>query len=156
MRVDPITFRVGAVMDETDIMDLTHQKARKRPRPISSADESVHASLKRLPMRAAECRESSLMYAVRGEPVPAASLKQNDHPVNSSPNSVMPAQVKANIPSAHLGKESGIWVGTGLLLLRAFTGAATWPTGARSFSGSFVCSSNARYCGAFCFIMNHF
>lgn len=84
-------------MDETDIMDLTHQKARKRPRPISSADESVHASLKRLPMRAAECRESSLMYAVRGEPVPAASLKQNDHPVNSSPNAVMPAQVKTNL-----------------------------------------------------------
>lgn len=96
MRADPIAFRVGAVMDETDIMDLTHQKARKRPRPISSADESVHASLKRLPMRAAECRESSLMYAVRGEPVPAASLKQNDHPVNSSPNSVMPAQVRAD------------------------------------------------------------
>lgn len=84
-------------MDETDIMDLTHQKARKRPRPISSADEPVHASLKRLPMRAAEGRESSLMYAVRGEPLPAASLKQNDHPVNSSPNSVMPAQVNASV-----------------------------------------------------------
>ena len=81
-------------MDETDIMDLTHQKARKRPRPISSADESVHASLKRLPMRAAECREPSLMFAVRGEPVPAASLKQNDHSVTSSPTTVMPAQVK--------------------------------------------------------------
>ena len=85
-------------MDETDIMDLTHQKARKRPRPISSVDEAVHASLKRLPIRAApaECREpSSLMYAVRGEPVPAASLKQNDHSVTSSPNTVMPAQVNA-------------------------------------------------------------
>lgn len=83
-------------MDETDIMDLTHQKARKRPRPISSVDESVHASLKRLPIRAAECREpSSLMFAVRGEPVPAASLKQNDHSVTSSPNTVMPAQVNA-------------------------------------------------------------
>lgn len=110
-------------MDETDIMDLTHQKARKRPRPISSADESVHASLKRLPMRAAECRESSLMYAVRGEPVPAASLKQNDHPVNSSPNSVMPAQVKANISSGHVVKESGIWVPAGAELC-AFTGRA--------------------------------
>lgn len=86
-------------MDETDIMDLTHQKARKRPRPISSADESVHASLKRLPIRAAaaaaECREPSLMFAVRGEPVPAASLKQNDHSVTSSPTTVMPAQVNA-------------------------------------------------------------
>lgn len=81
-------------MDETDIMDLTHQKARKRPRPISSVDESVHASLKRLPMRAAECREPSLMFAVRGEPVHAASLKQNDHSVTSSPTTVMPAQVK--------------------------------------------------------------
>lgn len=88
-----VHLRVGAVMDETDIMDLTHQKARKRPRPISSADESVHASLKRLPIRAAECREPSLMFAVRGEPVPAASLKQNDHSVTSSPTSVMPAQV---------------------------------------------------------------
>lgn len=77
-------------MDETDIMDLTHQKARKRARPISSADEAVHATLKRLPMRAAESRE---MYtAVRGEPLPAASLKQNDHSVNSSPNTVMPVQ----------------------------------------------------------------
>lgn len=84
-------------MDETDIMDLTHQKARKRPRPISSVDESVHASLKRLPMRAAECRETSLMFTVRGEPVPAASLKQNDHSVTSSPNTVMPAQVNAHI-----------------------------------------------------------
>lgn len=86
-------------MDETDIMDLTHQKARKRPRPISSsADESVHASLKRMPIRAAECRDnSSLMFSVRGEPVHAAALKQNnDHhsSVNSSPNTVMPAQVK--------------------------------------------------------------
>lgn len=81
-------------MDETDIMDLTHQKAKKRPRPISSVDETVHASLKRLPMRAAECREPSLMFAVRGEPVPAASLKQNDHSVTSSPTTVMPAQVK--------------------------------------------------------------
>lgn len=81
-------------MEETDIMDLTHQKARKRARPISSVDESMHASLKRLPMRAAECREPSLMFAVRGEPVPAASLKQNDHSVTSSPNTVMPAQVK--------------------------------------------------------------
>lgn len=81
-------------MDETDIMDLTHQKARKRARPITSVDESMHASLKRLPMRAAECREHSLMFAVRGEPVPAASLKQNDHSVTSSPNTVMPAQVK--------------------------------------------------------------
>ncbi|KAM4728928.1 LOW QUALITY PROTEIN: BTB/POZ domain-containing protein KCTD1-like [Anableps anableps] len=80
------------VMDETDIMDLTHQKAKKRPRPISSVDETVHASLKRLPMRAAECREPSLMFAVRGEPVPAASLKQNDHSVTSSPTTVMPAQ----------------------------------------------------------------
>ncbi|PWA25348.1 hypothetical protein CCH79_00005340, partial [Gambusia affinis] len=79
-------------MDETDIMDLTHQKAKKRPRPISSVDETVHASLKRLPMRAAECREPSLMFAVRGEPVPAASLKQNDHSVTSSPTTVMPAQ----------------------------------------------------------------
>lgn len=70
---------------DTDIMDLTHQKTRKRPRPISSADESVHASLKRLPM-----------FAVRGEPVPAASLKQNDHSVTSSPTTtVMPAQVNA-------------------------------------------------------------
>lgn len=34
------------------------------------------------------------MFAVRGEPVPAASLKQNDHSVTSSPNTVMPAQVK--------------------------------------------------------------
>lgn len=77
-------------MDETDIMDLTHQKARKRARPISSADEAVHATLKRLPMRVAESRE---MYtAVRGEPLPAASLKQNDHSVNSSPNTVMPVQ----------------------------------------------------------------
>ncbi|KAK7945597.1 hypothetical protein WMY93_001325 [Mugilogobius chulae] len=78
-------------MDETDIMDLTHQKARKRPRPISSADEAaVHATLKRLPMRAAESRD---MYTgVRGEPMPAASLKQNDHSVNSSPNTVMPVQ----------------------------------------------------------------
>jgi len=81
-------------MDETDIMDLTHQKAKKRPRPISSVDESVHASLKRLPMRAAESRDPSLMFAVRGEPVPAASLKQNDHSVTSSPTTVMPAQVK--------------------------------------------------------------
>lgn len=85
-------------MDETDIMDLTHQKARKRPRPISSVDESVHASLKRLPIRAAECREPSLMFAVRGEPLPAASLKQNDHSVTSSPTTVMPAQVKACSP----------------------------------------------------------
>lgn len=85
---------VRAAMDETDIMDLTHQKARKRARPITSVDESMHASLKRLPMRAAECREPSLMFAVRGEPVPAASLKQNDHSVTSSPNTVMPAQVK--------------------------------------------------------------
>lgn len=90
-----LTLNVWAVMDETDIMDLTHQKARKRPRPISSVDESVHASLKRLPIRAAECRESSLMFAVRGEPVPAASLKQNDHSVTSSPTTVMPAQVNA-------------------------------------------------------------
>lgn len=81
-------------MEETDIMDLTHQKARKRARPITSVDESIHASLKRLPMRAAECREPSLMFAVRGEPVPAASLKQNDHSLTSSPNTVMPAQVK--------------------------------------------------------------
>lgn len=88
------SVKVCAVMDETDIMDLTHQKARKRPRPISSADESVHASLKRLPIRAAEYRETSLMFAVRGEPLPAASLKQNDHSVTSSPNTVMPAQVK--------------------------------------------------------------
>lgn len=87
---------VRAAMDETDIMDLTHQKARKRARPITSVDESMHASLKRLPMRAAECREPSLMFAVRGEPVPAASLKQNDHSVTSSPNTVMPAQVKKN------------------------------------------------------------
>lgn len=79
-------------MDETDIMDLTHQKARKRARPISSADEAVHATLKRLPMRAAETRD---MYAVRGEPLPAASLKQNDHSVTSSPNTVMPVQVNA-------------------------------------------------------------
>lgn len=91
----PILFTSpSALMDETDIMDLTHQKARKRPRPISSVDESVHSSLKRLPIRAAECREPSLMFAVRGEPVPAASLKQNDHSVTSSPNTVMPAQVK--------------------------------------------------------------
>lgn len=90
-----LTLNVWAVMDETDIMDLTHQKARKRPRPIISVDESVHASLKRLPIRAAECRESSLMFAVRGEPVPAASLKQNDHSVTSSPTTVMPAQVNA-------------------------------------------------------------
>ncbi|TNN30650.1 hypothetical protein EYF80_059199 [Liparis tanakae] len=82
-------------MDETDIMDLTHQKARKRPRPISSADESVHAAHKRLPMRAAECREPSLMYAGRGEPIHAASLKQNDHSLTSSPNHVMPPQVNA-------------------------------------------------------------
>ncbi|KAG7524643.1 BTB/POZ domain-containing protein KCTD1 isoform X1 [Solea senegalensis] len=80
-------------MDETDIMDLTHQKARKRPRPISSADESVHASLKRLPIRAAENREPTLMFAVRaGEPVPAASLKQNDHSLTSSPTAMMPTQ----------------------------------------------------------------
>ncbi|XP_034469928.1 BTB/POZ domain-containing protein KCTD1 isoform X1 [Hippoglossus hippoglossus] len=81
-------------MDQTDIMDLTHQKARKRPRPISSADESVHASLKRLPIRsaAAEHRETALMFAVRGEPVPAASLKQNDRSVTPSPTSMMPAQ----------------------------------------------------------------
>lgn len=85
---------VPAAMDETDIMDLTHQKARKRARPITSVDESMHASLKRLPMRAVECREPSLMFSVRGEPVPAASLKQNDHSVTSSPNTVMPAQVK--------------------------------------------------------------
>lgn len=90
-----ITFKVCVVMDETDIMDLTHQKARKRPRPISSVDESMHASLKRLPIRAAECREPSLMFAVRGEPVPAASLKQNDHSLTSSPTTVMPAQVNA-------------------------------------------------------------
>lgn len=83
-------------MDETDIMDLTHQKARKRPRPITSVDEAAaHAPLKRAPMRAAECRETSLMYAVRGEPLTAASLKQNDHSVTSSPTSVMPAQVNA-------------------------------------------------------------
>lgn len=112
MRVDPSTFKVSAAMDETDIMDLTHQKARKRPRPISSADESVHASLKRLPMRAAECRESSLMFAVRGEPLPAASLKQNDHPLNSSPNSVMPAQVNANISSASLRGSGLRWGGS--------------------------------------------
>nr|XP_040027926.1 BTB/POZ domain-containing protein KCTD1 isoform X1 [Gasterosteus aculeatus aculeatus] len=79
-------------MDETDVMDLTHQKARKRPRPVGSADESAHAPLKRLPIRASECREPPLMYAMRGEPVPAASLKQNDHSVTSSPNTVMPAQ----------------------------------------------------------------
>lgn len=85
-------------MDETDIMDLTHQKARKRPRPISSVDESVHASLKRLPIRATECREPSLMFAVRGDPVPAASLKQNDHSVTSSPTTVMPTQVNAQSP----------------------------------------------------------
>lgn len=90
-----VNLKVCVVMEETDIMDLTHQKARKRPRPISSVDESVHASLKRLPMRAAECREPSLMFAVRGEPVPAASLKQNDHSVTSSPATVMPAQVNA-------------------------------------------------------------
>ncbi|XP_034412057.1 BTB/POZ domain-containing protein KCTD1 isoform X3 [Cyclopterus lumpus] len=90
--------RPRAAMDETDIMDLTHQKARKRPRPISSADESVHAALKRLPMRAAECREPSLMYAVRGEPVHAASLKQNDHSLTSSPNNVMPAQCSNQEP----------------------------------------------------------
>lgn len=137
MRVDPSTFKVSAAMDETDIMDLTHQKARKRPRPISSADESVHASLKRLPMRAAECRESSLMYAVRGEPVPAASLKQNDHPLNSSPNSVMPAQVNANISSAHFwepkrvrapvrgsGSGSGSGSSRALLATRATRGAS--------------------------------
>lgn len=93
-RVLSVHLKVCVAMDETDIMDLTHQKARKRPRPISSVDESVHASLKRLPMRAAECREPSLMFAVRGEPVPAASLKQNDHSVTSSPTTVMPAQVK--------------------------------------------------------------
>lgn len=86
---------VWAAMEETDIMDLTHQKAKKRPRPVSSVDESVHASLKRLPMRAAECREPALMFAVRGEPLPAASLKQNDHSVNSSPTAVMPAQVRS-------------------------------------------------------------
>ncbi|XP_069367443.1 BTB/POZ domain-containing protein KCTD1 isoform X1 [Paralichthys olivaceus] len=93
-RVISVHHKVCAQMDETDIMDLTHQKARKRPRPISSADESVHASLKRLPIRAAaaECREPALMYGVRGEPVPAASLKQNDHSVTPSPNTVMPAQ----------------------------------------------------------------
>lgn len=84
-----------AAMDETDVMDLTHQKARKRPRPVGSADESAHAPLKRLPIRASECREPPLMYAMRGEPVPAASLKQNDHSVTSSPNTVMPAQVNA-------------------------------------------------------------
>lgn len=72
-------------MDETDIMDLTHQKARKRARPISSADEVVHAPLKRLPNR-------DMYTTVRGEPLPAASLKQNDHSVNSSPNTVMPVQ----------------------------------------------------------------
>ncbi|CAL1579597.1 unnamed protein product [Knipowitschia caucasica] len=77
-------------MDETDIMDLTHQKARKRARPISSADEVAHATLKRLPVRAAESRD---MYpGIRGEPMPAASLKQNDHSHNSSPNTVMPVQ----------------------------------------------------------------
>lgn len=94
-RVLSVNLKLRAVMDETDIMDLTHQKARKRPRPISSVDESVHASLKRLPIRAAECREPSLMFAVRGEPIPAASLKQNDHSVTSSPTTVMPAQVNA-------------------------------------------------------------
>lgn len=80
-------------MDDADIMDLTHQKAKKRPRAITSVDESVHAPLKRLPMRAAECREPPLMFSVRGEPVPAASLKQNDHSLTSSPTTVMPAQV---------------------------------------------------------------
>lgn len=136
-------------MDETDIMDLTHQKARKRPRPISSADESVHASLKRLPMRAAECRESSLMYAVRGEPVPAASLKQNDHPVNSSPNSVMPAQVKANISSGHVVKESGIWVPAGAELC-AFTRRVEifW-----RLCVFIECALVARYFSVFCFII---
>ncbi|XP_020323174.1 BTB/POZ domain-containing protein KCTD1 isoform X1 [Oncorhynchus tshawytscha] len=79
-------------MDATDIMDLTHQKTRKRPRPISSLDESVvHASLKRISMRTAECGDAPFMYS-RGDPLPAASLKQNDHSVSSSPATVLSAQ----------------------------------------------------------------
>ena len=80
-------------MDETDIMDLTHQKTRKRPRPISSVDLSVHASLKRIPLRTGECRDPAFMFTVRGDNIPAASLKQNDHSVSTSPTAVMPAQV---------------------------------------------------------------
>ncbi|XP_053740277.1 BTB/POZ domain-containing protein KCTD1 isoform X1 [Synchiropus splendidus] len=79
-----VIAELRATMDETDIMDLTHQKARKRPRPISSVDDSVHAALKRVPARE--------MFAVRGEPIPAAGLKQNDHALTSSPTTVMPAQ----------------------------------------------------------------
>jgi len=106
-------------MDETDIMDLTHHRTRKRARPISSLDcsaESVqqqqqqqqqHAAsrLKRPPIRAASdcCRDPSLLMFASprgggggggGDPTPAAALKQNDHSVSSSPNTVMPAQVK--------------------------------------------------------------
>lgn len=96
-------------MDDADIMDLTHQKAKKRPRPISSVDESVHAPLKRLPMRATECREPALRYSVRGEPVPAASLKQNDlHALTSSPTTVMPAQV--TLQPAHTLPTRQIWM----------------------------------------------
>ncbi|KAG7265095.1 hypothetical protein CRUP_033666 [Coryphaenoides rupestris] len=117
-------------MDETDIMDLTHHRTRKRARPISSLDcsaESVqqqqqqqhqhqhqqqqqqhhqqqqHAAsrLKRPPIRAAPdcCRDPSLLMFASlrgggggGDPTPAAALKQNDHSVSSSPNTVMPAQ----------------------------------------------------------------
>ena len=101
--------RAPAVMDETDIMDLTHHKTRKRPRPISSLDsESMHASLKRLPIRALECRDPSLMFALRGDPIPAASLKQNDHSVSSSPTTVMPAQVKMR-KGPMLSEQVGDW-----------------------------------------------
>lgn len=81
----PVFRAPGLIMDATDIMDLTHQKTRKRPRPISSLDESVvHASLKRISMRTgAECGDAPFMYS-RSNPLPAVSLKQNDNSVSSS------------------------------------------------------------------------
>lgn len=96
-------------MDETDIMDLTHQKTRKRPRPISSVDESVHASLKRIPLRTAECRDPAYMFAVRGDSIPAASLKQNDHSVSTSPTTVMPAQVMDKSGTVYCLKQIRSW-----------------------------------------------
>ncbi|XP_041752204.1 BTB/POZ domain-containing protein KCTD1 isoform X1 [Coregonus clupeaformis] len=81
----PVFSAPGLIMEATDIMDLTHQKPRKHPRPINSVDESVlHASLKRISMRTgAECGDAPFMYS-RSDPSPAASLKQNDNSVSSS------------------------------------------------------------------------
>ncbi|XP_034147350.1 BTB/POZ domain-containing protein KCTD1 isoform X1 [Esox lucius] len=79
-------------MDATDIMDLTHQKTRKRPRPISSVDESVvHASLKRISMRTGE-ESGDAPFIYSREPLTAAPLKQNDQSVSSSPATILSSQ----------------------------------------------------------------